>query len=137
MLDDKIIVFIPIKIVSEANNTNHWSVKRRRSTALQWAIIHALKNMFVFSLPCTITFERIGKRFLDYDNLVHAFKSARDIVAKIVIDSIELQLDRPIGQYDSDPRLTFIYSQKSFLNGFEEKRPLGFTITIEKNHEIN
>jgi hypothetical protein len=137
MIKDKIIVFVPHKIVSEANNRDHWTKKNKRKIALFWAIKSALcQYNGEFPLPCIITLERVGKRNLDDDNLAYAFKSVRDFLAKIIIERTEKALVKPIGCYDSDPRLTWKYEQRTQANTFIKNQPLGFWITIEALEKI-
>src|SRR5271168_12674 len=57
-------------------------------------------------LPCRITLKRCGKRKMDSDNVVTAFKHIRDEVADYLIPNL-----RP-GQADGDPRIEWVYSQE-------------------------
>lgn len=119
-------VFVEHPIVSEANNREHWRIKNRRKNTICLHIISAL-NTKSFPLPAVVTFERLGVRLLDDDNLAYAFKGARDMVSKMIIESHEHtlnRLSRPRGYYDSDPRLSWSYKQ--------EKGPPGFWIDIKK-----
>ena len=96
MIKDKITVFVPHKIVSEANNRDHWTKKNKRKIALSWAIKAALsKHDTDFPLPCIVTLERIGKRLCDADNLAFAFKGVRDFLAKLIIESHEIKNSPP------------------------------------------
>jgi hypothetical protein len=132
LIKDKIIVFVPHKIISEANNRDHWTKKYKRKVALQWAIKVELSKIQEFPLPCIITLERVGKKNLDFANLVHGFKHAEDMIAKTIIERTDLAPVKPIGVYDGDSRLQWRYGQKSNVDGFGKKHPLGFWITIEE-----
>ena len=138
MIKDKIIVFVPHKIVSEANNfDNRWK-KQARKESLHWAVKAALsQHSGEFPLPCLITFERIGKKMLDDDNLAYAFKAARDMVAKVVIERTEPGPVKPIGQYDSDSRLNFKYAQRSNKDELGHIHQIGFYIIIEETEKID
>ncbi len=133
MIKDKIMVFVPHKIVSEANNRDHWTKKKKRKDSLQVAVAAHLLKIKTFPLPCIITLERIGKRLLDDDNLAHSFKHVRDMIAKIIIERIDFVHNGPIGCYDGDPRLTWKYEQRTQKKSVFGDSPLGFYITIESN----
>jgi hypothetical protein len=134
------MVFVPHKIISEANNTDHWTKKRQRTIALQFAIIAELKNKFEFPFPCIVTFERVGKKFLDDDNLIHAFKHCKDQVAELIVlqndpvltvKALKMPPNQSKGVWDSCPHIEWRYGQKSNVDAFKRKHPLGFWITIE------
>jgi hypothetical protein len=117
----EIRIFIPCKIVSEANNRDHWRVKNRRKNIICLCIQGALNTVSAFPIPAVVTFERSGKRMLDDDNLAFCFKGARDIVSKMMIESIceaKEDLSRPRGYHDSDPRLSWRYTQSKGDPGF-------------------
>jgi hypothetical protein len=57
-------------------------------------------------LPCRVTLTRCGKRHMDSDNVVSAFKAIRDEVADYLIPNL-----KP-GQADSDSRIEWVYAQK-------------------------
>ena len=89
----------PIKIISEANQREHWAAKAKRVKAHRkagWAIIRSLKVM----LPVTVLLTRIGVRKLDDDNLAGAFKGLRDGIAD------------GFGVADNDDRIIFVYDQR-------------------------
>ena len=134
---EKIEVFIPHQIKSEANIFKHWGTKHRKKVNLQNTVIIYLKNKYKFFLPAIITFTRISSRELEEDNLIYAFKYVKDIVAKIVIEGVEFTSNRPIGSYDGDPRLKFKYAQKQNKNEPNKILHNGFIITIERKNEIS
>ena len=120
----KIELFLPILIISEANNSDHWTKKRKRKLAQQTCIRAYMLNRYEYHLPCTVTLKRIGARLLDYDNLVHSFKSIRDQIAEIIIeyqDEIKnsgpsVSHKRAKGSHDSDPRIQWKYAQETGKN---------------------
>lgn len=88
---------LPIKIVSEANQRDHWSARARRFKAHKQA---SLALTVTIPFPLTITLTRIGPRTLDTDNLAGGFKGLRDgIAARLKVD-------------DADPRITWVYAQQ-------------------------
>jgi len=94
---------------SEANNNDHWSKKHKRKIKNNFFIKAALHTTFSEKekkLPCKIVLTRIGKRLLDEDNLVHAFKGIRDSIADFLIPGL-----KP-GQADSDKRIEWEYAQE-------------------------
>lgn len=81
-MEETLEIFLPIEVVSIANKPWHW---RRK-----YSYTSKVKNMVLLKLNefdkrgCALlsaTFTRFGKRDLDDDNLVSAFKSHRDAVA--------------------------------------------------------
>ena len=117
---EDIRVFVACKIISEANNRAHWTVKSKRKNVL-WMHVLAALNGKDFPLPCTVTFERKGPRTLDDDNLAYSFKGVRDMVSKLIIEShfkASTAIKRPTGYYDSDPRITWAYTQSKGTPGF-------------------
>lgn len=88
-----------LKVVSEANQREHWSAKLKRKNTQQcvaWTVL-CFYNPPTGKL--TITLTRHGRR-MDSDNLAGAFKHVRDTIA------FWLQRD------DGDPSLTWIYNQE-------------------------
>lgn len=96
-------VFLPITVISEANQREHHMEKHGRKVAQQQAFNAEwmlLAGRVQISAPCTIKLTRIGSRALDTDNLAGAFKHVRDAIAAM------------IGIDDGDPRLTWLYEQR-------------------------
>jgi len=96
-------IFIPIKTISEANSSLHWSKKHK---------LHKMQKYYVklflnkgLSLPCTVVLTRQAPRRLDDDNLVTALKYVRDAVADKLIPGL------PPGQADDDNRIKWGYDQ--------------------------
>ena len=80
-----ITIEAPIKVISEANQRNHWAERKRRFDGqrieLNYYWKQSLKGRRV-SLPCVVRLTRIGPKALDTDNLAGAFKAVRDQIAK-------------------------------------------------------
>lgn len=94
---------LPIKVVSEANRRDHWTVKRKRASNQKIYILTTCKKQ-IKPLPtdatAIITLTRIGKMKLDTDNLAISFKAVRDAISYL------LRID------DGDDRLTWLYAQE-------------------------
>jgi hypothetical protein len=92
----------PIRIVSEANDRSHWSVKSKRRKAQQQEmdviLLNALQGRKV-ALPCTVKLTRVGPKLMDDDNWINGAKGVRD------------QIARRLGVDDGDPRIKFEYEQ--------------------------
>lgn len=116
----KIVLNIPIAIVSELNLSDHWSKKRQRNLSKRIFIrAYWKKHQPKVNLPCTVHLIRISPRQLDDDNLVGAFKSVRDTIADLIIPGLAK------GRADGDLRIHWMYGQ--------EKGKSGFRIEVECN----
>ncbi len=116
---NSIAVMLPIKAISEANVYQHWTVRADRKRG-QKAILHAGLSPYLsmIKLPCCISLHRYGPKLLDaHDNLPASFKSLVDFTA-------ELLTGKGRGRGDSDPRLSWKYSQ-------EKSKDYGVKITFE------
>ena len=116
----KIQVEIPIKTISEANCSEHWSKKSKRHKRQQFFIRIAL-NKYVkeLKLPCTVILTRISPRLLDDDNLISAFKWIRDEISELIIPEKSCsyitkigKIRRIKGRADSDYRISWKYFQE-------------------------
>lgn len=98
---------IPIKIVSEYNSTEHWSVARKRHKRHQLIFAsYYRQNPYLEGFPCIVYLTRYSPRFLDKDdNLPGAFKWLKDQIAS------ELIPGKRKGMADSDPRIKWEYGQ--------------------------
>ena len=97
-----IVVILPVKVVSEMNMRQHWSLKARRTSAQRDAVWLACRQKLrAHPLPAVVTLVRIAPRELDDDNLRGAFKGVRDSVTKC-LGLIE----------DRDPRVAWRYEQR-------------------------
>ena len=99
-----VMIQLPIRTVSEANQRDHWSVRNKRKKEQQREVFFAWRKAMFGKpepkLPCTVTLTRFGPRLLDSDNLAIAFKGIRDEVAKL------LKVD------DGDSQIRFEYQQR-------------------------
>lgn len=92
---------MPIKVVSEANQREHWTAKNKRKHSQQCDFASFWRaNKPKVELPCKVIFTRYASRLLDSDNLAGAFKFVRD------------QFAREIGVDDGSPDLSFEYRQE-------------------------
>lgn len=98
---------IPIRLISEANDSSHWTKKRKRK------LVHAfLLNAYFntlhkeISLPCVVNLIRVAPRQFDEDNLYMSFKHIRDWIADRIIPGLAP------GRADGDKRITWHYRQE-------------------------
>lgn len=89
---------VPIRVVSEANQRDHWAVRARRvrqhrdSVRIQWLVDSPTGCQVVVPRPLTVTLIRVmgrNSREFDDDNLRGALKAVRDQVAEM----LDLQSD--------------------------------------------
>ncbi len=109
---------LPIRVVSEANQRDHYMAKHSRKVAQQAELTTEWRRLVKkhrLTLPVTVRFTRIGPKALDSDNLAGSFKHVRDSLAKI------------LGVDDGDDRISFTYAQQA--NG---KRVYGIQIEIQQ-----
>lgn len=95
-------ILVPIHVVSEMNQHEHWAVRHRRNTAQQQSFAAywmAFARGIRIEPPCVIKLTRIGLNKMDDGNLGAAFKHVQDAIAK------------SIGIDDGDPRLRWEYHQ--------------------------
>jgi hypothetical protein len=106
-MNDCIKFEIPIKLISEANISDHWTKKMKRRKNLSLVTKMYFKRFRKkIDLPCNIKLTRISSRELDFDNLVHAFKTVRDSISDCIIPGLAP------GRADSDKRIIWDYSQE-------------------------
>ncbi len=78
-------LYIPLRLMSEANQREHHMVKARRVKVQRKAVRLALATMHGHlgspALPLLVTITRIAPRGLDSDNLVGSAKAVRDAIA--------------------------------------------------------
>lgn len=99
---------IPIRTVSEANCSEHWTKKNKRHHLQKdWIKLYFKKQKNIPSLPLTIKLTRLAKKTLDADdNLRMSFKWIKDYIADCLIPGLAP------GQADDDKRLTWQYEQE-------------------------
>jgi hypothetical protein len=104
---------IPIKLISEANNRDHWTKKSKRSQVIKMIVrADLMKFKSHWRFPLSVVLTRIGRK-LDEDNLAYAFKAIRDEIADYILPGMAK------GRADSDPRITWHYQQETAkLSGF-------------------
>lgn len=112
---------VPIKTISEANCSEHWSKKSKRHQMQQFIIGLAWqKHVRSISLPCRITMTRLSPRNLDYEeNLPMAFKWIKDEIGGLLFPekivtymSKSGKVQKNKGHADSDPRVKWEYKQE-------------------------
>jgi len=99
---------LPLKTLSEANISEHWT-KRAARHKQQKSAIHYMMNLVQphVKIPCTITCKRYGKRLLDaHDNLPISFKHLVDQICVCITG------DKRPGRADGNPGFTFKYEQE-------------------------
>jgi hypothetical protein len=78
---------VPVKTVSEANQREHWSVRRKRVKSHRSAAHYAASVVggdpakVRERVPLVVRLVRVGPRKLDSDNLSSACKAVRDGIA--------------------------------------------------------
>lgn len=99
---------LPIKTVSEANISEHWTKSSKRHNSQAFSIRYWFKNASPkFNLPLAITLTRLSPRKLDSDNLVIAFKWIKDAIADQIFPGLAA------GRADDSPELTWHYKQEN------------------------
>lgn len=98
-------VKIPIRLVSEANMSDHWTKKHARKKKIRLLLLSYLPDLSKCHLPCKVVLTRIAPRKLDDDNLRTAFKFLRDEIADKLIPG------KAPGRADDDERIEWCYDQ--------------------------
>lgn len=106
-----IIISLPIRTVSEANNREHWRVKSQRAKQQRgWAsaAVESMENKISRSAEhLQITLTRFGPRLMDGDNVVRSLKAVRDGVADAIgIDDGDAFYDWRYAQYKGEYGIT-------------------------------
>ena len=100
-------VKIPIRLVSEANISDHWTKKHKRKQKVRLLLLSYLPDLSKCQLPCKVTLTRIAPRKLDKeDNLPMAFKYVKDFLADKLIPG------KAAGRSDDDERIEWNYEQE-------------------------
>jgi hypothetical protein len=107
VFENKVVLELPIRTVSEANNFETWQVKHKRHKAQQKLVALALKPLKMHvRLPCKVLFTRYAPRTLDaFENLPMSFKYIADAVCAVLTGDY-----RP-GRADGDTRITLACDQ--------------------------
>lgn len=112
--------YIPLKTVSEANNSDHWTKKSKRHK-LQKLKVKAifLKERPPITIPCSVVLVRIAPRELDeHDNLRTSLKYIVDAISEYLIPG------KAIGRADDCKEITWDYKQ-------EKGDPKEYAISIQ------
>lgn len=116
---------LPIRTISEANDSSHWTKKRERRARQQFYIRGWWnKEKPKFMLPLKITLIRLAPRRLDSDNNVSAFKAIRDEIASKIFPGMAP------GRADDSDLLSWQYDQMS-------AKSYGIRIIFEHVEEIS
>ena len=127
----KIVWEIPLKTVSEANSSEHWTVSSKRHRQQQFfvrALFHGLDRKV--PVPCKVTLTRLNSRALDDDNNVSSMKFVRDEISECIFPEkrkfyVKKGKAIPVkGRADCDPRIKWEYAQ-------EKSQKMGVRIEIE------
>jgi len=104
----KVTINVPIRTISEANTSEHWTKKNKRHKNQQFFVRLAWDtHKETVILPCTVTLTRLAPRSLDQnDNLPMALKWITDQVADILVPG------KAKGQAESDNRITWHFKQE-------------------------
>lgn len=99
-----IAIFLPIRLISEMNTSEHWTKYAKRNKAQQAEVTaewYRLTRNAVIGFPCVVRLTRIGKKRMDSDNLISSGKHIRDAICNC------------LGVDDGDEaRVTFEYYQE-------------------------
>ena len=82
-----LVLTLPMRTVSEANQREHWTKRNKRKQAQQKEVMAEWKHWIGtgrVNLPCRVTFTRYSSKLLDTDNLAGSMKHARDMVSKLL-----------------------------------------------------
>lgn len=110
---------LPIKTISEANSSEHWTKKHKRHKQQKFIVRSFLNTLKPnITLPCHITLTRIAPRSLDAaDNLPASFKWILDTICDYILPGLAN------GRADSNPDIHVTYSQ-------EKGKPKQYSIKI-------
>lgn len=115
----KISITMPIRTISEANTSEHWSKKAHRHKRQKFLTrLMFQKCVPYIELPCVIKLTRIAPRALDYDNLCCSMKWCLDAICDCLVPGL-----KP-GRADGDHRIQVKYYQ-------EKGRPKEYALKIE------
>lgn len=117
----KIEWYLPLKTISEANSSEHWTSKSKRHKQQQF-FVRALFNRESrpITTPCCIKLTRLGPRYLDADdNLPMALKWIKDEIAECLFpENKKIYKDKKgkervlKGRSDDSPLVKWEYSQE-------------------------
>jgi len=111
---------MPIRTVSEANSSEHWTAKAKRHRRQQY-FVRLFFNRYAngINLPCIVTLTRLASRMLDDDNLSYSMKWIRDEISECLIPektgsyiNKNGKVVKIKGRADSDTRIKWCYEQE-------------------------
>ena len=105
-MTEPIFIQFPLRIISEANNTDHWAKKYKRKKQQKLLVKTKLALKKTPQLPCLVKITRIAPRKLDYDNLCFSQKAILDTICDYLNPGLAP------GRADSDKRITVEYYQE-------------------------
>jgi len=84
-----VMIDVPVRLKSEANQRGHWRGGYQRSKQQKDAVLCAWLQAGRPKVipPCLVTITRFGAGVMDSDNLQRAAKAVRDAVAKHVLET--------------------------------------------------
>ena len=99
---------LPIRTVSEANNSDHWLKRSKRHAEQKWVVKKIFRDLKLeFELPVVVTLTRLSSQTLDaHDNLPASVKYIVDQIAA------EITGDERAGRADDDKRIQWKYDQR-------------------------
>lgn len=105
--EGRVVLFLPLQTVSEANCFEHWTKKHERHTYQKRTVALALKpHRGEVKLPCKVMLTRLAPDELDtFENLPMSFKYIVDAVCAIITGDY-----RP-GRADGDKRISLACDQ--------------------------
>jgi len=90
-MPSELTFYVPTKLISEANQREHWAIKTKRKKAQQRAVeLYWLSQRFRVAPPVVVTLTRVGVRKLDPDNLAGSFKHVQDAIAVAIIQTEQI-----------------------------------------------
>jgi hypothetical protein len=97
--------YLPLRIESEGNKSDHWWWKKERKKAQKNAIKPVLATSTIRP-PCHVVITRVAPRMLDEeDNLPSALKCAKDCIADVLIPGLKA------GRADGSKEISWEFKQ--------------------------
>ncbi len=99
---------VPIEVISEANQSEHWTSGYKRHKKQKKLILYYCNQLSLYrNIPLTIKLIRISPRKLDSeDNLPMSFKWIKDAIADILIPG------KAAGRADDSPLFKWEFDQE-------------------------
>jgi len=108
------IVKVPIRLVSEANSSEHWTKKNKRHKIQKFLTRSYLGTHLMPELPVHVKLTRWSPRLFDKDdNLPTAFKYIKDEIADVFCGETYSKTGRRVhGRNDASEYITWEYCQE-------------------------